>query len=61
MPHRPTNTIEALQNSNTTSTPRWMEKHNPTTREYTYIQKASGAHSRIDRIYVTEHIHKLQQ
>jgi exonuclease III len=52
-------TVEALQNlkSQLLLHDGWRRTH-PTTKAYTYLQKATGSQSRIDRIYVTEKIFK---
>jgi hypothetical protein len=52
-------TVEALQNlkSHLLLHDEWRRTH-LTTKAYTYLQKATGSQSRIDRIYVTEKIFK---
>ena len=52
-------TVEALQNLKSMFLLHdgWRRTY-PTTKAYTYLQKATGSQSRIDRIYVTEKIFK---
>ena len=54
-----TQTVEALQNIKSLFLLHdgWHRAY-PTTKSYTYLQRATGSQSRIDRIYVTEKIFK---